>query len=78
MKLKLLIASFFACLPFSAAFAQMTFTLSGMTYSQVAQADGKGFTTVTLPAGTDLSGLITAVEGKSINISAFALAGRLI
>ena len=49
--------------------AQMTFTLNGVTYGDVAERDAKGFTTVTLPAGTDLSGLITAVQvdGNSID-----------
>ena len=42
--------------------AQMTFTLNGVTYGNVAERDSKGFTTVTLPAGTNLSGLITAVQ----------------
>lgn len=42
--------------------AQMTFTLKGVTYGDVAERDSKGFTTVTLPAGTNLSGLITAVQ----------------
>lgn len=50
------------------ACAQMKFTLEGITYDDVAQRDSKGFTTVTVPAGTDLSGLITAVsvDGKSV------------
>ena len=43
------------------AWAQMTFTLNGVTYSDVAETNSKGFTTVTLPAGTNLSGLISAV-----------------
>lgn len=47
---------------FIAAKAQMTFTLDGITYADVAERDSKGFTTVTLPAGTDLSGLISAVQ----------------
>lgn len=49
----------------------MTFTLNGVTYSSVAETDSKGFTTVTLPAGTDLSGLITAVQvdGNDVNAS---------
>ena len=42
--------------------AQMTFTLSGLTYDDVAETDSKGFTTVTVPAGTNLSGLITGVQ----------------
>ena len=51
--------------------AQMTFTLSSATYAEVAQTDSKGFTTVTLPAGTDLDGLITNVEvdGEQVNLS---------
>ena len=42
-------------------FAQMTFELKDITYSNVAERNSKGFTTVTLPAGTDLNGLITSV-----------------
>ena len=51
--------------------AQMTFTLKGMTYSDVAKRNSKGMTTVTLPANTNLSGLITAVQidGKAVNAS---------
>lgn len=54
-----------------AARAQMTFTLSGVAYDGVAQRDTKGLTTVTLPAGTDLSGLITAVQvdGQAVDAS---------
>lgn len=60
------------CLPLMSAMAQMTFTLNGLTYGDVAEKDSKGFTTVTLPAGTDLSGLITAVsiDGKAVEASA--------
>ena len=49
--------------------AQMAFTLNGITYGDVAERDSKGFTTVTLPAGTNLSGLITAVtiDGATVN-----------
>ncbi|MBQ4278310.1 MAG: metallophosphoesterase [Bacteroidaceae bacterium] len=51
-------------------FAQMTFTLKGgITFSDVAERDGKGFTTVTLPAGTDLSELITAVQVDGVDVS---------
>ena len=50
--------------------AQMTFTLNGVTYGDVAERDSKGFTTVTLPPGTDLSGLITAVSVDGIPVSA--------
>ena len=51
--------------------AQMTFTLDGLTYNDVAETDSKGFTTVTVPAGTDLSGLITGVkvDGTTVTIS---------
>lgn len=52
------------------ASAQMTFTLNGITYGDVAERDSKGFTTVTLPAGTDLSGLITAVKVDGATVSA--------
>lgn len=53
------------------AWAQMTFTLNGVTYDDVAECDAKGFTTVTLPAGTNLSGLITAVQvdGSAVTAS---------
>lgn len=50
--------------------AQMTFTLNGVTYGDVAERDSKGFTTLTLPAGTDLSGLITAVSVDGTPVSA--------
>ena len=51
--------------------AQMTFTLNGMTYSNVAERDSKGFTTVTLPAGTNLNELITdvQVDGQTVTAS---------
>ena len=51
--------------------AQMTFTLNGATYADVAERDSKGFTTITLPAGTDLSGLITGVrvDGSTVDAS---------
>ena len=54
----------------STASAQMTFTLSGMTYASVAERDNKGFTTLTLPAGTDLNGLITSVEVDGLPVDA--------
>ena len=52
--------------------AQMTFTLDGVTYGDVAERNAKGFTTVTLPAGTDLNGLITGVkvDGNTVEASA--------
>ena len=51
--------------------AQMTFTLSGLTWASVAESDANGFTTITVPAGTDLSGLITAVsvDGSPVTAS---------
>ncbi len=51
-------------------FAQMTFTLNGATYADVAERNSKGLTTVTLPAGTDLSGLITAVQVDGVTVEA--------
>lgn len=56
-----------------AATAQMTFILNGVTYGDVATSDAKGFTTVTLPAGTDLSQLISAVQVDGQNVSADAV-----
>ena len=50
--------------------AQMTFTLNGVTYTDVAQSNTKGLTTVTLPAGTSLSGLITDVQVDGQTVSA--------
>lgn len=52
------------------ASAQMTFTLDGITFGDVAQRDSKGFTTVTVPAGTDLSELITAVQVDGSTVTA--------
>lgn len=51
--------------------AQMTFTLDGLTWGNVAVRDANGFTTITVPAGTDLSGLITAVsvDGSTVTAS---------
>ena len=71
MKLRLLTTFSLFALSFAAAFAQMTFTLNGVAFDDVAVRDGKGFTTVTLPAGTDLSTLITAVavDGAPVNAS---------
>lgn len=69
MKLKLLATLLLVSI--SPAIAQMTFTLNGVTYGDVAERDAKGFTTVTLPAGTDLSGLITEVrvDNELVNAS---------
>lgn len=54
-----------------AGVSEMTFTLNGVTYADVAERNSKGFTTVTLPAGTNLSGIITAVQvdGETVNAS---------
>lgn len=62
MKRKLTTLSAMLLMGMASSWAQMKFTLNGVTYSSVAETDSKGFTTVTLPAGTDLSGLITAVQ----------------
>ena len=51
-------------------YAQMTFTLNGITYGDVAERDSKGFTTITLPAGTDPTGLITAIQIDGAPVSA--------
>ena len=58
------------CLILAPVCAQMTFTLNGVTYSSVAETDSKGFTTVTLPAGTNLSGLITSVQVDGTAVTA--------
>ncbi len=50
--------------------AQMTFTLHGISFQDVAARDAKGFTTVTLPGGTSLSNLITAVQIDGREVSA--------
>ena len=71
MKHRIITMLLLMCLPLISAMAQMTFTLNGLTYGDVAEKDSKGFTTVTLPAGTDLSGLITAVsiDGQPVDAS---------
>ena len=71
MNKKILMCSALLWLTLMPACAQMTFTLSSGTYADVAETDAKGFTTVTLPAGTNLSGLITGVEidGKIVSPS---------
>ena len=55
------------------AWAQMTFELNGATYGAVAETNSKGFTTVTLPAGTNLSGLITSVKVDGLSVDADAI-----
>ena len=71
MKQRLAAMCAFLWLTATSLFAQMTFTLNGVDYSSVANRDSKGFTTVTLPAGTDLSGLITTVkvDGQTVTAS---------
>lgn len=71
MKLKLSFTALAVWVLTLSANAQMTFTLNGITYGDVAERNSKGFTTVTLPAGTDLSGLITAVkvDGNTVTAS---------
>ena len=58
-KISLLLA---ACLMTLAASAQMTFTFSNGVTGETATNPMDGSTTITVPAGTDLSGLITAVQ----------------
>ena len=70
MKLRLLTTFSIVCMSLSAALAQMTFELNGETYSNVAETNSKGFTTVTLPAGTNLSGLITKVLVNGTEVTA--------
>ena len=61
MKNRLFAVFFIMCMSLLSVSAQMTFTFaSGVTATL--ETDSKGFTTITLPAGTDLSGLITGVE----------------
>lgn len=73
MRKKLSVLCALLCLTVAPACAQMTFTLNGVTYSSVAETDSKGFTTVTMPAGTNLSGLITAVQVDGSSVSASAV-----
>ena len=70
MRKKLSVLCALLCLTIAPVCAQMTFTLNGVTYDDVATSDAKGFTTVTLPAGTDLSGLISAVQVGGQTVSA--------
>ncbi len=71
MKKKISMVYALLCFVITQAFAQMTFTLNGATYGEVAARNAKGLTTLTLPAGTDLSGLITAVQidGQTVDAS---------
>ena len=72
MTLRKLSMGIVLCLAFLTTHAQMTFTLKGdLTYDDVAERNSKGFTTVTVPAGTNLSGLITAVvvDGSPVDAS---------
>lgn len=71
MKQRLAAMCAFLWLAATTLFAQMTFTLNGITYNDVAERNGKGFTTVTLPAGTNLSELITEVQvdGQTVTAS---------
>ena len=69
MKIRLLTLCSLLWIPLVNVCAQMTFTLNGIDYASVAERDAKGFTTVTVPAGTDPGGLITAVavDGVAVN-----------
>jgi hypothetical protein len=69
--MKKILSTICLLLVMAAAQAQMTFTLDGIAYGDVAQRDAKGMTTITLPAGTSLSNIITAVQvdGSPVNAS---------
>ena len=72
MKNRLFAVFFIMCMSLLSVSAQMTFTFaSWVTATPETDTDSKGFTTITLPAGTDLSGLITGVEvdGSAVTAS---------
>ena len=66
-KITMLLAS---CLIALSASAQMTFTLRSGVTGTTATNPVDGSTTITVPAGTDLSGLITAVQIDGNNVTA--------
>ncbi|MBQ8158243.1 MAG: metallophosphoesterase [Prevotella sp.] len=68
--MKKILSTICLLLVMAAAQAQMTFTLDGITYGDVAQRDAKGMTTITLPAGTSLLNIITAVQIDGSPVSA--------
>ena len=55
------------------AFTQMTFSLNGADFNDVAYRNTKGMTTVTLPAGTSLEGIITGVKIDGTDVDASAI-----
>jgi hypothetical protein len=60
------------CVVAMTANAQMTFTLNGLTYADCVEENPlDGSTTIKVPAGTNLNGLITAVQvdGQTVNAS---------
>ena len=67
-----LLTFIFLCMVVLKTNAQMTFTLNGLTYANCAERNSlDGSTTITVPAGTNLNGLITAVQvdGQAVNAS---------
>ena len=71
MKLRMLTLCLMSWLMMQPACSQMTFTLRGLDYAGLAERNAQdGSTTVTLPSGTDLSGLITAVQVDGTAVSA--------
>lgn len=67
-----LLTFIFLCIVVFTANAQMTFTLNGLTYADCAEQNSlDGSTTITVPSGTNLNGLITAVQvdGQTVNAS---------
>lgn len=72
MNLRTFFTCSFLCMSVMTICAQMTFTFSsGVTATT--ECDSKGFTTVTLPAGTDLNSLITGVKVEDTTVSASAV-----
>ena len=69
MKKSLLTLLFLLWIPLINVCAQMTFTFESGVTATVEQ-NSKKFTTVTLPAGTDLNGLITAVSVDGTPVTA--------
>lgn len=62
---------FFLCASVAFTYAQMTFTLKGLNYADcIATNPADGSTTITLPAGTNLSDLITEVKIDGVTVDA--------
>lgn len=68
--MKKIMTVFAACLYGIAASAQMTFTFSNGVTGETSTNPVDGSTTITLPAGTNLTGLITAVQIDGTDVTA--------